>query len=56
LLLSVYDSEFLRLILASNEKRKEEIKDEAVKGEVEKVKRRADALQKELMSKMGKHF
>ncbi len=56
LLLSVYDSEFLRLILASNEKRKEEIKDEAVKDEVEKVKRRADALQKELMSKMGKHY
>jgi len=55
LLLSVYDSEFLRLILTSNEKRKEEIKDEAVKSEVEKIKRRVDALQKELMSKMEKH-
>jgi len=55
LLLSVYDSEFLRLILTSNEKRKEEIKDEAVESEVEKIKRRVDALQKELMSKMEKH-
>jgi UDP-N-acetyl-D-mannosaminuronate dehydrogenase len=55
LLLSVYDSEFLRLILTSNEKRREEIKDEDVKSEVEKVKRRVDALQKELMSKMEKH-
>lgn len=55
LLLSVYDSKFLRLILESNEKRKEEIKDEIVKGEVEKVKKRADALQKELMRRLGKH-
>ena len=34
LLLDAYDSEFLRLILKSNEKRKEEVKDEAVKAEV----------------------
>lgn len=56
LLLQDYDSEFLRLILESNEKRKEEIKDEAVKDDVEKVKWRVDALQKELMSRFGKHF
>ncbi|MEM3458320.1 MAG: GDP-mannose dehydrogenase [Candidatus Bathyarchaeia archaeon] len=55
LLLSVYDSKFLRLILESNEKRKEEIEDEVVKGEVEKVKKRADMLQKELMRRLGKH-
>ncbi|MBX5328101.1 MAG: GDP-mannose dehydrogenase [Candidatus Bathyarchaeota archaeon] len=55
LLLSVYDSKFLRLILESNEKRKKEIKDKIVKGEIEKVKKRADTLQKELMSKLGKH-
>lgn len=48
LLLDVYDSEFLRLILESNEKRKEEIKDEAVKAEVAKVSARAIALEKEL--------
>src|SRR3990170_3878416 len=51
LLLSVYDSEFLRLILESNEKRKKEIKNHTVLEEVEKVKKRADALQEELMKK-----
>ncbi|MEM1540900.1 MAG: GDP-mannose dehydrogenase [Candidatus Bathyarchaeia archaeon] len=48
LLLRSYNSEFLRLILRSNEKRKEEIKDENVKREVEKVRKRAEALEKEL--------
>jgi UDP-N-acetyl-D-mannosaminuronate dehydrogenase len=48
LLLDAYDSEFLRLILESNEKRKEEIKDKAVKAEVAKVAARAGALEKEL--------
>jgi UDP-N-acetyl-D-mannosaminuronate dehydrogenase len=52
LLLSVYDSKFLRLILESNEKRKEEIKDTNVSAEVEKVRKRAEALQEELMKKM----
>jgi UDP-N-acetyl-D-mannosaminuronate dehydrogenase len=54
LLLSVYDSEFLRLILESNEKRKKEIKNHTVFEEVEKVKKRVEALQDELMKKMGK--
>jgi UDP-N-acetyl-D-mannosaminuronate dehydrogenase len=53
LLQKSYDSEFLRLILELNEKRMEEIKDKAVKAEVEKIKRRADALQKELMDRLG---
>jgi UDP-N-acetyl-D-mannosaminuronate dehydrogenase len=53
LLLSVYDSEFLRLILESNEKRKKEIKNRDVFEEVEKVKKRAEALQKELMRKLS---
>jgi UDP-N-acetyl-D-mannosaminuronate dehydrogenase len=52
LLLSVYDSEFLRLILESNEKRKREIKDQTVSEEVEKVRKRAEALQEELMKKL----
>lgn len=52
LLLSVYDSEFLHLILKSNEKRKMEIKDQRVSEEVEKVRKRAEALQKELMNKL----
>jgi UDP-N-acetyl-D-mannosaminuronate dehydrogenase len=53
LLLNAYDSEFLRLILKSNEKRKEEIKDKSVQKEVEKVSKRAKALEKELMDKMA---
>jgi len=52
LLLNVYDSEFLRLILKSNEKRKREIKDQNVSEEVEKVRKRAEALQEELMKKL----
>jgi UDP-glucose 6-dehydrogenase len=48
LLLDCYDSEFLRLILKSNEKRKEEIKDKSVKAEAEKVAARAEALQQDL--------
>ena len=48
LLLKSYDSEFLRLILESNEKRKEEIKDPIVKAEADKVAARAIALEKRL--------
>ena len=51
LLLDSYDSEMLRLILESNEKRKKEVKDADVKSEVEKVRKRAETLQKELMKK-----
>ncbi len=51
LLLKSYDSEFLRLILDSNEKRKEEIKDKTVKAEAEKVAARAEALETELTGK-----
>ncbi|MBS7621501.1 GDP-mannose dehydrogenase [Candidatus Bathyarchaeota archaeon] len=48
LLLKAYDSEFLRLILKSNEKRIEEIKDKGVREEVEKVRKRAEKLEMEL--------
>jgi len=48
LLLKTYDSDMLRLILASNEKRKEEMKNPDIKAEAEKVAARADALEKEL--------
>ncbi len=51
LLLEGYDSKLLRLILESNEKRKEEIKDEEIRQEVDKVKRIAEDLQKELRKK-----
>jgi UDP-N-acetyl-D-mannosaminuronate dehydrogenase len=46
LLLNSYDSEFLHLILKSNEKRKEEVTDESVHSEIDKIKRRVDALEK----------
>jgi UDP-N-acetyl-D-mannosaminuronate dehydrogenase len=48
LLLGAYDSRFLGLILESNEKRKEEIRDESVRQEVEKIKKRTNNLQSEL--------
>jgi UDP-N-acetyl-D-mannosaminuronate dehydrogenase len=48
LLLKSYDSDFLRLILESNKKRKEEMKDSTIKAEAEKVAERALALEKEL--------
>ena len=37
LLLKAYDSDMLRFILESNEKRKEEMKDPEIKAEAEKV-------------------
>jgi len=46
LLLKSYDSMFLRLILESNEKRKEEVKDESVWSEVEKIKQKVEALER----------
>jgi UDP-N-acetyl-D-mannosaminuronate dehydrogenase len=51
LLLQSYDSEFLRLILKSNQKRKEELKDKTVQKEAEKVANRVEALEKELGEK-----
>lgn len=56
LLLESYDSEFLRLILGSNEKRKDEIKDEEVRREVEKVRKRVKALEKELIRREHQLF
>ncbi|MDR0372347.1 MAG: GDP-mannose dehydrogenase [Nitrososphaerota archaeon] len=48
LLFKVYNSDFLRLILASNEKRKEEMNDPKIKAEAQMVANRAIALEKEL--------
>ncbi|MDH7564225.1 MAG: GDP-mannose dehydrogenase [Candidatus Bathyarchaeota archaeon] len=42
LLLKSYDSEFLRLILESNEKRKEDVRNREVVREIEKVKKRVE--------------
>lgn len=51
LLLSVYNSEFLRLIMESNDKRKKEMMDSSILEEVEKVEKRVKALQSELTEK-----
>jgi UDP-N-acetyl-D-mannosaminuronate dehydrogenase len=55
LLLSTYDSEFSRLVLKSNEKRKQEVEEIAVQEEAEKIRRRAEALDTELIGKMTKN-
>jgi len=49
LLLEAYESDFLRLILESNERRKEEIKEEKVRNEVEKIKERVEKLESNLI-------
>lgn len=51
LLLESYDSEFLRLLLESNEKRKQEMKDPKTKEEAEKIKKRAEKLQQDITEK-----
>jgi len=50
-LLKSYNSEFLQLILKSNEVRKREVKNEVVQAEIQKIKKRAEALQIELMKR-----
>ncbi len=56
LLLESHDSEFLKLILKSNEKRKDEIKNPDTSREVEKVRIRAEALEKELIERIHQSF
>ena len=51
LLLEAYDSDFLRLILDSNEKRKEEMLNEDVKREVEKIALRTERLESKLLKR-----
>jgi UDP-N-acetyl-D-mannosaminuronate dehydrogenase len=48
-LLRSYDSELLRLIPKSNEKRKQEMNDQSVRLEAEKIRRRAEALEKQII-------
>jgi len=45
LLLKSYDSKFLQLILESNEKRKDELMDDDVRKEIEKIRRRVEELE-----------
>ena len=53
LLLTVFKSEFLQLILDSNDKRVNEIKDKKINEEVAKIKKRAERLQAELEREGG---
>jgi len=54
LLLKSYDSEFIKLILASNEKRKTEMEDPEVAEEATKIRERVQALEKELVKMNSK--
>jgi UDP-N-acetyl-D-mannosaminuronate dehydrogenase len=54
LLLESYDSEFLRLLLDSNEKRKQEMKDPETREEAEKIQKRAEKLQQDITEKWKK--
>jgi len=51
LLLNAYNSEFLQIVLKSNEERKKEVEDESVQMEIEKVRKRTKTFEKELMNK-----
>jgi len=51
LLLRRYDSEFLRWVLESNERRIEEMKDLGFSSEVEQLKRGSEALEKTLVAR-----
>jgi UDP-N-acetyl-D-mannosaminuronate dehydrogenase len=51
LLLQACDSPFLKLILKSNRKRKEELKEKTVQKEAEKIANRVEALEKEIGEK-----
>ena len=55
LLMQSYDSEFLRLVIKSNEKRRIEIKDKTVQREADKIAKRVESLEKELGEKTGEH-
>jgi UDP-N-acetyl-D-mannosaminuronate dehydrogenase len=50
LLMKTYDSKFLEIILESNEKRKEEIKDPKIVEEVEKIKKRVKAFENQTLA------
>jgi UDP-N-acetyl-D-mannosaminuronate dehydrogenase len=56
LLLKSYESVFLRLILESNKKREEEVEDLVVKGEVEKIKKKVEILEKSLLRGLSKRL
>jgi len=50
LLLKTYDSKFLKIILESNEKRKEEVKNREITEEIEEIKKRVEANEKQVLA------
>ncbi len=54
LLLSVYDSAFLKLILKSNAKRQEEVKDTIIQQEISKIRKRVAKLERDLTIREAK--
>lgn len=55
LLLKAYCSQFIKLVLESNEKRKKEIKEKTVSEEVEKIRKRYENLENWLLKLSGKN-
>jgi len=53
LLMKSYESEFIRLLLKSNEKRKKEIVNPDIYEEVEKIKKKVEGLQREIIKRCG---
>lgn len=50
LLLKTYDSKFLKIVLESNEKRKEEVKNPEITEEIEKIKKKVEANEKQVLA------
>ena len=54
LLLKSYDSEFIKLILASNEQRKKEMEDPEIAEEADKIKDRVEAFETKVLKMKSK--
>jgi len=50
ILLKTYDSEFLKMVLESNEKRREEVKNPRIMEEIEKIKKRVEAHENQILA------
>jgi hypothetical protein len=48
LVMKTYDSKFLKIVLESNEKRREEVKDPRIIEEIDKIKKRVEAYEKQI--------
>jgi UDP-N-acetyl-D-mannosaminuronate dehydrogenase len=50
LLLNTYDSKFLEIVLESNEKRKEEVRDKRIMKEIDKIKKKVEVYEKQALA------